>query len=81
MIWYFKGAPLDPPLLEDLGMILFLFFSSASATAFIVLSLINGSTRQVTVGQVGGLNQAVLQLDAKPIAKVVGFCLIRVHVV
>jgi hypothetical protein len=37
-MWYLGGAPLDPPLLEDLGIILFLFFSIASITAFIVLS-------------------------------------------
>jgi hypothetical protein len=37
-MWYFGGAPLELPLLADLGMILFLFFSSASATAFTILS-------------------------------------------
>jgi hypothetical protein len=35
---YIGGAPLEPPLVEDLGIILFLFFSSASAMTFIVLS-------------------------------------------
>jgi hypothetical protein len=35
---YFGGPPLELPLLADLGIILFLFFSSASATAFIILS-------------------------------------------
>jgi hypothetical protein len=33
-MWYFRGALPNPPLSEDLGMILFLFFSSASAQAF-----------------------------------------------
>jgi hypothetical protein len=37
-IQYFEGPPLDPPFLQDPGMILFLFFSSVSAHAFIVLS-------------------------------------------
>jgi hypothetical protein len=35
---YFGGAPLELPLPADLGIILFLFFSSASATAFIIIS-------------------------------------------
>jgi hypothetical protein len=35
---YFGGAPLELPLPADPGIILFLFFSSASATAFIILS-------------------------------------------
>jgi hypothetical protein len=35
---YFGGAPLELPLPVDLGIILFLFFSSAPATAFIILS-------------------------------------------
>jgi hypothetical protein len=34
-IRYFRGAPLDPPPSEDPGMILFLFFSSASTQAFV----------------------------------------------
>jgi hypothetical protein len=34
---YFGGAPLELPLLEDPGIILFLFFSSSSATALINL--------------------------------------------
>jgi hypothetical protein len=34
---YFGGAPLELPLLEDPGIILFLFFSSSSAMAFIIL--------------------------------------------
>jgi hypothetical protein len=71
----------NPPLSEDLGMILFLFFSSASATTFIVLALIDDSTRQVIVGQVGEWNQVILQLDGKPIVEEVGFLLVRVHVV
>jgi hypothetical protein len=33
---YLGGAPLEPPLIEDPSIILFLFFFSASA--FIVLS-------------------------------------------
>jgi hypothetical protein len=37
-MWYFGGAPLELPLLADPGIILFLFFSSASAMAFIILS-------------------------------------------
>jgi hypothetical protein len=37
-MWYFGGAPLKLPLPTDPGIILFLFFSSASATAFIILS-------------------------------------------
>jgi hypothetical protein len=36
---YLGGASLEPPLAEDPGIILFLFFSSTSATAFIVLSI------------------------------------------
>jgi hypothetical protein len=32
------GAPLEPPLADDLDIILFHFFSSASAMAFISLS-------------------------------------------
>jgi hypothetical protein len=35
---YFEGAPLEPPLAEVAGIILFLFFSLASVTAFINLS-------------------------------------------
>jgi hypothetical protein len=35
---YLGGAPLELPLIEDPGIILFLFFSSASAMAFIILS-------------------------------------------
>jgi hypothetical protein len=35
---YFGGALLELPLLADPGTILFLLFSSASATAFIILS-------------------------------------------
>jgi hypothetical protein len=35
---YLGGAPLEPPLTEDLGIIVFHFFSSASAMAFINLS-------------------------------------------
>jgi hypothetical protein len=35
---YLGGAPLEPPLAEDARIILFLFFSSASAMAFISLS-------------------------------------------
>jgi hypothetical protein len=35
---YLGGVPLEPPLAEDVGIILFLFFSLASATAFISLS-------------------------------------------
>jgi hypothetical protein len=35
---YIGGEPLEPPLIEDAGIFLFLFFSSASATAFISLS-------------------------------------------
>jgi hypothetical protein len=35
---YLGGAPLELPLPVDPGIILFLFFSSALATAFIILS-------------------------------------------
>jgi hypothetical protein len=35
---YLEGALPNPPLPEDAGMILFLFFSSATAMAYIVLS-------------------------------------------
>jgi hypothetical protein len=35
---YLGGAPLEPPLAEDAGIVLFLFFSMASAMAFISLS-------------------------------------------
>jgi hypothetical protein len=35
---YLEGAPLELPLPVDPGIILFLFFSSASATTFIILS-------------------------------------------
>jgi hypothetical protein len=35
---YFGGAPLELPLPADPCIILFLFFSSALATAFIILS-------------------------------------------
>jgi hypothetical protein len=37
-MWYFGGAPLELPLPADPGIILFLFFSSASAMTFIILS-------------------------------------------
>jgi hypothetical protein len=37
-MWYLGGALLEPPLAEDASIILFLFFSSASAMAFISLS-------------------------------------------
>jgi hypothetical protein len=36
-MWYFGGAPLELPL-EDLGMVLFIFFSSTMSQAFIVPS-------------------------------------------
>jgi hypothetical protein len=36
-MWYFGGAPLELLLPADPGIILFLFFSSASAMAFIIL--------------------------------------------
>jgi hypothetical protein len=35
---YLGGAPLEPPLVEDPGIILFLFFPSALAMLFISLS-------------------------------------------
>jgi hypothetical protein len=35
---YLGGELLEPPLAEDVGIILFLFFSSPSAMAFIILS-------------------------------------------
>jgi hypothetical protein len=35
---YFGGAPLELPLPADPGIIFFLFFSSAAAMAFIILS-------------------------------------------
>jgi hypothetical protein len=54
-MWYFGGALPDPPLLEDPGMVLFLFFSSTSPHAFIILSW-SGGTSQVIVVQVGGLD-------------------------
>jgi hypothetical protein len=37
-MWYFGGAPLELPLPVNPDIILFLFFSSASAMAFIILS-------------------------------------------
>jgi hypothetical protein len=37
-MWYLGGAPLELPLPADLGIIFFLFFSSTSATAVIILS-------------------------------------------
>jgi hypothetical protein len=37
-MWYFGGALLELPLPTDPGIILFLFFSSASATTFIIVS-------------------------------------------
>jgi hypothetical protein len=37
-MWYIGGALLEVPLPVDPGIILFLFFSSSSATAFIILS-------------------------------------------
>jgi hypothetical protein len=43
--------------------------------------LVYGGTRQVIVGQVGGLDQTDLQLDGKPIVEEVGFLLICVDVV
>jgi hypothetical protein len=43
--------------------------------------VINGGTRQVIVGQVGGLYQVVLQLDGKPIVIEVGFLLICIYVI
>jgi hypothetical protein len=36
-MWYFRVAPLELPLPAGPGINLFLFFSSASATAFIIL--------------------------------------------
>jgi hypothetical protein len=35
---YFRGALLELPLPADLGIILFLFFSSTSVMAFIIVS-------------------------------------------
>jgi hypothetical protein len=43
--------------------------------------LINGGTHQFIVGPVGGLNQAVLQLDGKPFTKEVDFFLIRINMI
>ncbi len=43
--------------------------------------LINGGTRQFIIGQVGGLNQVVLQLVGKPIAVEVGFLLICINMI
>jgi hypothetical protein len=37
-MWYFGGVPIELPLPADPGIILFLFFSLASAMAFIILS-------------------------------------------
>jgi hypothetical protein len=37
-MWYLGGALLELPLPADPGIILFLFFSSALATTFIILS-------------------------------------------
>jgi hypothetical protein len=37
-MWYFRGALLELPLPVDLGIILFLFFSSTSVMTFIILS-------------------------------------------
>jgi hypothetical protein len=37
-MWYFGGAPLELSLPADPSIILFLFFSSSSATTFIILS-------------------------------------------
>jgi hypothetical protein len=39
--------------------------------------LVYGGTRYVVVGQVGALDQAVLQLDGKPFAVEVSFLLIH----
>jgi hypothetical protein len=36
-MWYFRGAPLELSL-EDLGIVLFLLFSSAASQALIVPS-------------------------------------------
>jgi hypothetical protein len=43
--------------------------------------LINGGTCQFIVGQVGGLNHVVLQLDGKPFMEEVGFLLIRINMI
>jgi hypothetical protein len=80
-MWYFRGAPPDPPIPEDPGMILFLFFSLASATAFIILSWSMVALAKVIIGQVGGLDQAVLHLDGKPFKEEVGFLLIHINMV
>jgi hypothetical protein len=37
-MWYLRGAPLELPLPANPGIIFFLFFSLASAAAFIILS-------------------------------------------
>jgi hypothetical protein len=37
-MWHLGGAPLELPLSADPGIIFFLFFSSTSATVFIILS-------------------------------------------
>jgi hypothetical protein len=37
-MWYLRGAPLELLLPADAGIILYLFFSSASATAIIIFS-------------------------------------------
>jgi hypothetical protein len=37
-MWYLGGSQLEPPLAKDPGIIFFLFFTLASAMAFISLS-------------------------------------------
>jgi hypothetical protein len=63
------GALLEPPLLVDLGINFFLFFSSASAA------------HQFIIEEVGRKTQTFLQVDSKPFMVEVSFLLIRVDLI
>jgi hypothetical protein len=78
---YLGEAPLELPLSADPGIIFFLFFSSTSATAFIIFLLINGRTCQLIVRQIGKLYQALLEVDGESCMVQVGLFLICVDVI
>jgi hypothetical protein len=78
---YLREAPLELPRLADLGIIFFLFFSSASTTAFIILSWSGGCTCQLIVRQAREMHQALLQMDGEPCTVQVGLLFICVDVV
>jgi hypothetical protein len=77
---YLGGAPLELRLLADLGIILFLFFSSASATTFIILFWSMAALANSFYDKLE-MHQALLQMDGVPYTVQADLLFIRVDVV